>query len=195
MFQTDDLKQTNLGKAYQRTYSGELIDLLDPKPEQIHIIDIAHALSMICRFNGHTQKFFSVAEHSIFVMQIMQGALARGYGAGTLLDGLMHDASEAYLNDLNGNLKKSVELAGYKKVEKKLEGAIQQRFGFKPLDQYGKDADLVALDVEGTALIRGWVPVALPAIYEDICLVVEPFNPDRIKALFLNYFDKAQKLK
>ena len=50
-----------------QTYSGKKFYPLDPRPEDIDIRDIAHALSLNCRFNGHCRCFYSVAEHSVGV--------------------------------------------------------------------------------------------------------------------------------
>ncbi|MBF0612521.1 MAG: hypothetical protein HQL55_15470, partial [Magnetococcales bacterium] len=75
-----------------QTFTGRQFWPLAPVLEHIHVQDIAHALSLLCRFNGHCQKFYSVAEHSLHVATILPPELA-GWG-------LLHDASEAYLADL-----------------------------------------------------------------------------------------------
>ena len=51
-----------------KTYTGKLVDPLNPDPELIEITDIAHALSFLCRGNGHVERFFSVGESSIFLL-------------------------------------------------------------------------------------------------------------------------------
>ena len=73
-------------------FSGIVIDPFDPCPGLIRIADIAHALSMLCRFNGHCRHFYSVAEHSVRV--------AARCPKGLRLEGLLHDAVEAYLGDV-----------------------------------------------------------------------------------------------
>ena len=78
--------------AYSMTASGLGFDPEDPKPEAIVIEDIAHALSNICRFGGHTGSFYSVAQHSVLVSLHTNAKFARA--------GLMHDASEAYIGDI-----------------------------------------------------------------------------------------------
>lgn len=74
------------------TYSGRRFDIFNPRPEDVHLEDIAHALSMNCRYNGHTEYFYSVAEHSVVASRHCDPAHA--------LAVLMHDAAEAYLTDI-----------------------------------------------------------------------------------------------
>ena len=73
-------------ESYIETVSGRKFYFLNPNPEDIDIEDIAHALSMQCRFTGHTKWFYSVAEHAIWVSYLVPVHLA--------LEGLLHDASE-----------------------------------------------------------------------------------------------------
>jgi len=73
------------------TYTGKMIDLLHPEAALIDIRDIAHALSNIARFTGHTARHFSVAEHSIHASHL---------GLGDPLVCLLHDSAEAYLGDV-----------------------------------------------------------------------------------------------
>src|SRR5271165_7548492 len=81
-----------------QTYTGRVMYPLDPRPEEINIIDIAHALSNLCRFTGHVRTFYSVAEHSVRVSQHCDPKDA--------LWGLLHDASEAYLADMSRPMKR-----------------------------------------------------------------------------------------
>jgi len=74
------------------TYTGKRFDTLNPKPEDICIEDIAHALSMICRFGGHCRQFYSVAQHCLLV--------SCNLPVEAELWGLMHDAAEAYVGDV-----------------------------------------------------------------------------------------------
>lgn len=79
------------------TYTGLKINPLQPQYHQININDIAHALSYICRGNGHTSTFFSVAQHCI---NCAKEAKERGYSNKIILACLLHDASEAYICDI-----------------------------------------------------------------------------------------------
>src|ERR1019366_6268112 len=79
-------------KSAIRTYTGILFDFEEPEASPIRIEDIAHALSLLCRFAGHCKEFYSVAEHSVRVSYACPEEHA--------LWGLMHDASEAYCVDV-----------------------------------------------------------------------------------------------
>lgn len=85
-----------------QTTTGRTVHLFDPKPEEISLKDIALALSRINRFTGHTRRRYSVAEHSIYVAQLLKHW---GEPAYVQLQGLLHDAQEAYLGDISGPLK------------------------------------------------------------------------------------------
>ena len=101
------------------TRSKILIDPLAPNPELIYITDIAHALSMLCRANGHFKSFYSVGQHCI---NCAREAKARGYSRRVQLACLLHDASEAYLSDVTRPVKQ--ELPQYKLIEEPLQAAI-----------------------------------------------------------------------
>ncbi len=101
------------------TYTGKIFDPLQPHAEGIDIRDISHALSLMCRANGHFPTFYSVAQHSICCMK---EAEARGYSLRVQLLCLLHDASEAYIADITRPVKRV--LADYKEIEKNLLSAI-----------------------------------------------------------------------
>ncbi len=101
------------------TNSHKMFDPLAPETELIDIADIAHALSMLCRANGHFKSFYSVGQHCI---NCMREAKARGYSQRVQLGCLLHDASEAYLSDVTRPVKQ--ELPQYKLIEEPLQVAI-----------------------------------------------------------------------
>jgi hypothetical protein len=136
-----------------QTRSGLKFFALDPRPEEILIEDIAHALGNICRFLGHTSSFYSVAEHSVLVSKLVPPELA--------LAGLLHDAAEAYLGDLVRPLKHQPEFAAFRVAEQLIEQAVQTRFDVPivPLPPEVKIADDRALAVEALQLMnaaRAW---------------------------------------
>jgi len=159
------MTETRKGE-WMQTASGGRYWPDDPKPEDIHLADIATALSRVCRFGGHGRAFYSVAQHSVLVSHEVK---RRG---GSLQDqqwGLLHDASEAYLGDVVWPLKRSPLMAGYKELERRSEVAIAKRFGLPVRDEraFGLDrsvadmppiiklVDLVLLSTEKRDIMGG----------------------------------------
>ena len=110
------------------TFKGEKFTPLDPDINQIHIEDIAHSLSLMCRANGHIDYFFSIAQHSI---NCAGEAKARGLSLRVQLICLLHDASEAYISDLTRPVKHY--MTEYKKIEKNLQDIIFSKFLGEPI--------------------------------------------------------------
>lgn len=122
-----------------RTYSGTYLNVFNIDPDKILIEDIAHGLSLQCRFSGHTKEFYSVAEHSIWVANMVPHEQR--------LAALLHDASEAYLTDMPKPIKEL--MPEYKQIENSLMTAIAQKFGFEwPMSMELVDADKAALEFE-----------------------------------------------
>jgi 5'-deoxynucleotidase YfbR-like HD superfamily hydrolase len=107
------------------TFTGKLIDLENPRPEDIDIRDVAHHLALIPRWGGAVREFYSVAQHSVLVAEELMRRMAWETPAQV---GLLHDAHEAYAFDLIDPL---AELVGprYREVEKLIGAAISSRFG------------------------------------------------------------------
>ena len=101
-----------------QTYTGRKFDLLDPQPDMIALEDIAHHLSMQCRFNGACREFYSVAQHSVHVAELLPPELQA--------HGLLHDAAEAYIGDMVRPLKRL--LPTFADVERNILAAIGRRF-------------------------------------------------------------------
>ena len=107
--------------AWITTHSGVYFNVADPCVDDVRLGDIARALSMLCRFAGHCRVFYSVAEHSVRVAEALGPELA--------LEGLLHDAAEAYMVDVPGPVKNLPALAGYRRLEEKVVGVVRARFG------------------------------------------------------------------
>lgn len=160
--------QTHTGRAFWPT---------SPMIEDIDIRDIAHALSMLCRFNGHVKFFYSVADHSVRVSKIVPRSLA--------LTGLLHDASEAYLGDMIRPLK--LEMPEYRAAEERLERLIAKRFGLEfPWHPDIKNADLVLLRTERRDLLahqRPWAEGPQPLAERIV-----PMDPAAVEAAFFQRY-------
>lgn len=164
--------------GYIETYTGQAFYPLDPRPEEINIEDIAHALSLVCRYNGHVRRFYSVAEHSVL--------LAVTVPVQHRTAALLHDASEAYLCDLPRPIKRNV--TGYVEAEDVLMRAIAAKFGFAyPLPDIVKQHDTRILLDERAFL--------MPATGRDWDLGCEPlgvtprcWSPEQAEAAFLETF-------
>lgn len=83
------------------TYSGRKVNLLNPDPDSISIIDIAHHLSLICRYNGACLFHYSVAQHSVLGAEYLE---SKGYIVAAKKF-ILHDAHEAYTGDIIRPLK------------------------------------------------------------------------------------------
>ena len=115
-------------RAWQRMLSGRRLDILDPSPIDVELSDIAHGLARVARWNGQTvgDYPFSVAQHSIFVLEIFQ-ALNPGADDRARLYTLLHDAPEYVMGDIISPFK-TVMGGNYKEVENRLLAAIYLRF-------------------------------------------------------------------
>jgi hypothetical protein len=110
--------------GWVETYTGTKFYPFEPNPEHINLLDIAHPLSQMCRFTGHCEFFYSVAQHSINCAKEM---MLLGEPPRMQLYALMHDASEAYLQDIARPIKSSI--GNYEEIEAKLMDAIWDAFG------------------------------------------------------------------
>jgi len=110
------------------TYSGEKFWPIDAREEEVNIKDIAHALSLLCRGNGHVKHFYSVGQHSIYCAK---EAGLRGYSVKVQLACLLHDASEAYISDITRPVKKLLDV--YLEMEEKLQSLINKVYDIHDL--------------------------------------------------------------
>lgn len=116
-------------RAWQRMLSGRRLDLLDPSPLDIEIEDIAHGLAFVARWNGQTfgDYPYSVAEHSVFVLELYRRLYPKADRKWQLA-ALLHDAPEYVIGDMISPVKSAVG-PGYEEMDKRLTGAIHLRFG------------------------------------------------------------------
>ncbi|MER2537667.1 MAG: hypothetical protein ABTQ26_00345 [Azonexus sp.] len=160
------------------TNSGKHFDLVDPQPDMINLLDIAHGLSNECRYAGQCKYFYSVAQHSVLTSQIVPPEFA--------LEGLLHDAAEAYLKDIPRPLKQL--LPDYRAIEHRVESVIRDHFGLPGAQSYLiNEADRVLLATERRDLMPEDA-IEWPVLYGITALdrQIRAVNNHRAKALFLS---------
>lgn len=163
------------------TRSGRKFDLANPTADMVDPTDIAHSLSMQCRFNGHTRHYYSVAQHCVLVADLVP--------AEHQLAAMLHDATEAYVGDLVRPLKEGMYLyygnlgiaCVYAATEERVWQAICQHFDLDPiLPDCVKHADLVALATEKRDLMPEH-PEPWPCLggIEPIPQFIDPWQPSQ----------------
>lgn len=161
---------------WMQTYTGRRFYPLDPRPEEIEPADIAHALSLLCRYGGHVDRFYSVAEHCVLMSQAVpsQDALAA----------LLHDATEAYVVDVPRPLKR--QLPGYATIEGQVWYAIAYRFGLDPvLPASVKEADNRILIDERTALMPRAERWGIDDEFQPLHVGIEGWGPATAEQTYL----------
>jgi uncharacterized protein len=187
-----DKEVYNSDELFITTISGRFITIPDPDPDNILIHDIARHLSNNCRFNGCCNKFYSLAQHSMFVSWLASVAMddflylihsrktikwvdtakmywcvpERAAGRNTeiiasdntaVLEGLMHDAHEAYLGDCISPVKRYIG-EKYKELERRVDFAIRRAFGLaSEQPDFINMVDKAALILESEFLMSGQI--------------------------------------
>lgn len=169
------------------TATGTPFFLLDPRPEDMDIKAIAHALSNLCRWTGHTNQFISVAQHCVHVSRLVPKHLA--------LDGLLHDASEAYIGDISTPLKRAMDTRApgvIRQIEDDIHRAVAMKFGTGyPHHPEVRQADMVSAATERRDLLVDWDMHGVewgPHWPEPDEARVYPWSPRDAKFFFLNRF-------
>lgn len=175
--------QNVTSRLYVSTYTGKQFYPLAPTPEQIDIEDIAHGLAYQCRFNGQTRYFYSVAQHSLIVADLV----AQDLRAAALL----HDAAEAYMGDMVKPLKQLFPL--FSEIESRVMSVVGLRYGIGNFDDPAiKRADLIALAMEKRDLMPNssepWD--SLKGIVASP-IRITPMSPQEAKAAFLLAFQSV----
>lgn len=185
------------GEKSLETFSGFEFSLDDPQPSMVNIRDIAVGLGNICRFNGQIRRFYSVAEHSVLVSDLL-GSM--GFQSFRKF-GLLHDAAEAYIGDVIAPIKKmlrvpvipEVFIDSYDRLTGNVEAAIDEAFdlGPSPSEVHGvvKKADFWALRIEAFHLCKSkgyrwnW-PLSFPTSPPDGVEWVGGLTPSEAAYLF-----------
>lgn len=163
--------------------SGHLFDFLDPHNSEFTIEDVAHGLSLICRYTGQCRAFYSVAEHSLLVSDI-----ATDYR----YEALLHDAAEAFIGDVTRPLKQL--LPEYKRIETVVEDAVIERFGLdRNYRATVKAADLRVLAAEQVQVMApGTADWAAKAGIEPAPIIVQFLSPDVARRSFLERYERLR---
>lgn len=157
-------------------HSGVLFDVFNPNDEDIKIEDIAHALSNVCRYGGHSPKFYSVAQHCV-ICSYEDGSIKEK------LEFLLHDASEAYLADMPRPIKRN--MTNYVEMEDNLLSIIFKKFELNfPLSErvHQVDDDVLAYEYR--------------SFFEIKDKKFDFWTPEYSKKMFLNrYYELVNKLE
>lgn len=157
----------------------------DPRAEEVDIRDIAASLAKQCRFNGHSVVFYSVAQHSVMVSELLPAHQA--------LWGLLHDAAEAYIGDMIRPIKTHADFATFRSLEHSVMGAIIKRFNLWPTWEPSaiKYADNVMVNTEKrdvTMDTSDWGPMPGPLPER-----IEAWGPVLAELRFLDRFNEITK--
>lgn len=173
--------------SYITTYTGKHFDPAQPNIEKIDIRDIAHALSLTCRGNGHVKTFFSVAQHCI---NCAREAEARKLSGRIILACLLHDASEAYMSDVPRPLKPS--MPEYLQTEERLLDVIYTKFLGTPLteaeEKQVKEIDDDMLYYDLLELLNEPSEREAPKLLISLNYQVQPF--EGVEQTYLQLFEK-----
>ena len=167
---------------FMQTFTGRKYWPCNPVPNEVFIEDIAHALSLQCRYAGHCLRFYSVAEHSVLIAR----HLAAKHAPEVALAGLLHDASEAYCVDIPRPLKPY--LTNYKDIEERNWKAIAARYRLSSeIHAEVHDADNRIIADE----LANLVPMAWHARYagQELGVNLRYWSPEKAEVEFLATFD------
>lgn len=171
----NNIRTTRIGN-YIYTYSGTKFYPLDPYFEEVKIEDIAHGLSNICRFNGHTFKYYSVAEHCVHVSNHVPIEHS--------LWGLLHDAAEAYISDVQRPIK--VDVPQFSKIEEKIMIEVCTKFHMSyTMPPEVKEVDNRILEDEAFYLINRYKK---NKNVKALGIKPECWSPDLAKQMFLKRY-------
>jgi uncharacterized protein len=172
--------------CWVQTFTGRQVFPSEMEFHDVCIEDIAHSLSMQCRFNGHTDRFYSVAQHSVIVSNNVPRQDA--------LWGLLHDAAEAYISDVVRPIKRRPIIADvWQRIEAEVQGAVCRRYGlsmFKPPSV--RLADFRALVTEKRDVLKNAFESEDPGV-EPFKETIVPWDPERAESEFLFLFEELAK--
>ena len=180
------------------TYTGKKFSFTAPRAEDVDIEDIAHSLSMLARFNGHTLSFYSVAEHSVLMANQLLKARS-SIDCFLAYVALLHDSVEAYTGDIIRPLKYHFDGVGdgFNRIENDVWAAITTALDLPfIMPRSVIEADRKMLKTEGAALnprwdISEWEGLDEVDAYDDV--VFKFWQPHDAKREFLSLYHKLKK--
>ncbi len=176
-----------------QTFLGRAIDLKNFQAEDVYIKDIAHALSNICRYNGHTKFHYSVAQHSYLMWKY-----SKQFDRDLQLLVLLHDAHEAYLGDLTRPLKEVLKSTVFVESYDDLANRIQRKIHEKVEVTYDSDQKVLAKQIDNRILLNEKQETMNTQLYrwgvEEIYVMLEmkeikKWSPKKAERKFLKAFD------
>lgn len=164
------------------TRSGIEFDILNPTSDMICLKDISHALSNLCRYTGHVNRYFSVAEHCVCCSELPETVEVQRAC-------LLHDLAETYINDLSSPLK--TVLPKYREIEERILCVAFSKYGLHtiaPWDERIKSADSIMLWAETEQLMPespafDYIKEMVPVI--DCPPIIDGWHPEYAKKMFL----------
>ena len=176
--------------SYILTFTGKHFDPVEPDDNLIDAMDIAHALSMLCRANGHFPIFYSVAQHSI---ACAQEAIARNLPKEIVLGCLLHDGSEAYLSDVTRPVKQ--DLPYYLEVEDRLQNMIWNHFIGRSLTDKEKEQVFEIDDQMLSMEFHQLMPEPIDDGWTELKsrVICEYRNPVSVKEQYLTALKKCEE--
>ena len=188
--------QNDLDSAWIETYTGKKFFLLNPRVEDIDILDIAHGLSLQCRWTGQCRFHYSIAQHSYYCSFIGPKEEA--------LERLLHDASESFMGDMNRPLKHFTDAGkSYRKQEQIVQNAIRERFGLSLAIEAPSVhiADNQMLFCEKQQLMTtlpwddvDWLAHSNSENLGTAGILIEQWSPSHAETMFLNRFQQLYKV-
>lgn len=177
--------------SYITTYTGKHFDPTNPDITRVDILDIAHALPLICRGNGHVKTFFSVGQHCI---NAAKEAALRGYSPRAILACLLHDAGECYMSDVPRPFKQVLPF--YIEAENRLLDLVYEKFLGSPLTEEEQqqvksvDNDLLYYDLK--ILLNEVLDIPAPALQIELHYDFVPF--ELVEQEYLALYEKYSNL-
>lgn len=180
------------------TFTGISFDLLDPKPENVRIEDVAHHTANMGRFSGATSRLYTVAEHQVFVCRLME---KDGLHPELCYAGLTHDAHEAYVGDASSPMKKALGEA-WMAIEKPVQLCVMKALGVawdEAVEALVRRYDLIARRAEAHAFMEGrgesWNWGDVPLVLDHGLVPYLPLAAEKYYLYYVGRYRSARDLR